>query len=271
MYQICLVSDGTGETASVMVRAALVQYTNKKINLVRHKNVRTQEQVKILIEQVKKDQGFIVHTIVEDQLRSQITGMAQENKIPCVDLLGPLLTQLNKYLNVSYEKKQVGILRALDERYFKRIEAIEYTVKHDDGKCLEDLEEADIVLVGISRTSKTPLSVFLSHKGWKVANIPLVFENPLPECLFQIDQRKIAGLIINEENLHRIRRQRLTKFGQDPGSAYASREYIAREIESATILFRKNRKWPVFDVTDRALEETAGEILHLISMRRKIF
>ena len=270
MHTVYLISDGTGETASVMVRAALVQYSDKDISVVRHNKVRTEKQVQLLLKQVEECKGFVVHTIVEDQLRSWITEMAMERKIPCVDLLGTLLGELNKYLGVSSDDNQVGLLRTINKRYFKRIEAIEYTVKHDDGKTMANLEEADIVLVGISRTSKTPLSIFLSHKGWKVANIPLVFESPLPKQLFQIDQRKIAGLIIDEESLYRIRRQRLRKFGQDPGGEYASRSYIAREIESAKALFKKHRRWPVFDVTDRALEETASEILRIVTTRMNI-
>jgi regulator of PEP synthase PpsR (kinase-PPPase family) len=155
----------------------------------------------------------------------------------------------------------------VDEKYFKRIEAIEYTVRHDDGKILGDLDQADIVLIGISRTSKTPLSIFLSHKGWKVANVPLVINTPLPEELFKIDQRKVVGLMIDGDTLLRIRRKRLEKFGQDPGGEYASTRYIEQEMEYAQALFKKNRKWPVFNVTDRALEETAAEILRIVASR----
>jgi regulator of PEP synthase PpsR (kinase-PPPase family) len=151
--------------------------------------------------------------------------------------------------------------------YFKRIEAIEYTVRHDDGKTLNELDKADIVLVGISRTSKTPLSIFLSHKGWKVANIPLVPGSPLPLQLFKIDQRKIIGLIIDIDSLQRIRKNRLEKFGQDSGGEYASIQQILKEIEYAENLFKQNKRWPVFNVTERALEETASEIVRLIASR----
>src|SRR5690606_17116586 len=135
---------------------------------------------------------------------------------------------------------------------------------------LNDLDLADIILVGISRTSKTPLSVFLSHKGWKVANIPLVLNTPLPEQLFKVDQRKIVGLNIDNEVLYRIRRKRLEKFGQDPGSEYASHDHIAKEIEYAWSIFKQNRRWPVFDVTDRALEETAAEIIRIVATRMNL-
>jgi [pyruvate, water dikinase]-phosphate phosphotransferase / [pyruvate, water dikinase] kinase len=129
------------------------------------------------------------------------------------------------------------------------------------------LNEADIILVGISRTSKTPLSIFLSHKGWKVANFPLVLNSALPKELFAVDQRRIVGLLIDTDSLSKIRRNRLEKFGQDPGGEYARLTYIEKEIEYAQELFKQNRRWPVFNVTERALEETAAEIVRVISSR----
>jgi len=140
-------------------------------------------------------------------------------------------------------------------------------VKNDDGKTLTELGKADIILLGISRTSKTPLSIFLSHKGWKVANIPIVLNQPLPEELFKVDQRKIVGLSIDEASLQRIRKIRLEKFGQDPGGEYASIAHILKEIEYSQDLFKQNRRWPVFNVTDRALEETATEITRIVATR----
>ncbi|MCB0356238.1 MAG: kinase/pyrophosphorylase [Bdellovibrionales bacterium] len=265
---IYIISDGTGETASTMIRAALVQYADKSVNIVRCKNVRTEEQMEAVIEQVYENQGIIVHTVVSDGLREKIQESAADKGLQCIDLLGPLLFELNKYFGVTDVVKTAGLLRSTDERYFKRIEAIEYTVKHDDGKLLTDLDQADIVLVGISRTSKTPLSIFLSHKGWKVANIPLVLNQPLPEELFKIDQKKIVGLIIDNDSLHRIRRKRLEKFGQDPGGEYASMNHISQELDYALNLFKQNRRWPVFNVTDRALEETASEIIKIVASRQ---
>ncbi len=265
---IFIISDGTGETAATMVRAAVVQFPNQEVNITRAKNVRTKNQVEKIIEQIDQQKGFLVHTVVSPALSTEIIDQAARRNIPCVDLLGPLLTELNQYLGVKDSLFQAGILRsAIGDRYKKRIEAIEYTVRHDDGKLNTDLDEADIILVGISRTSKTPLSIFLSHKGWKVANIPLVLTSTLPEELFTIDQRKIVGLIIDEEILYKIRRKRLEKFGQDPGGEYASLDYITKELEYAKTVFKKNRKWPVFNVTDRALEETASEIIKVVSSR----
>ncbi|RYZ72415.1 MAG: kinase/pyrophosphorylase [Proteobacteria bacterium] len=263
---VFLLSDGTGETAAVMTRAALVQYDQIDINLVRYKNVRSDAQIEGAINEAFEQGGIIVHTVVSPSMRAKITELAAAKNLQSVDLLGPLLNALDRYFGVLSDG-QAGLLRTVDERYFKRIEAIEYTVKHDDGKTLHDLDQADIVLVGISRTSKTPLSIFLSHKGWKVANIPLVMESPLPEQLFKVDQRKVVGLIIDADSLSRIRRNRLEKFGTDPGGEYASSAYIQREIEFAQDLYKKNKRWPVFNVTERALEETAAEITRIVSSR----
>jgi regulator of PEP synthase PpsR (kinase-PPPase family) len=265
-WTIYILSDGTGETAATMIRAALVQYANKDINIVRCKNIRTEAQAEAIIDECFERRGFIAYTVAIPSMRKKIHELTNAKGIPSYDLLGPLLNTLDTFFgdaNIS----SVNALRTVDESYFRRIEAIEYTVKHDDGKTLTHLNKADIVLVGISRTSKTPLSIFLSHKGWKVANVPLVLNTPLPEELFKVDQRRVVGLIIDIESLHRIRKNRLEKFGQDTGGEYASISHIVKEIEYAHQIFKQNKRWPVFNVTERALEETAGEIVRIISAR----
>lgn len=267
---IFILSDGTGETASTMIRAALVQYSDLEINIVRCKNIRTEEQIDSLMEDVVARHGIVVFTMVSPQMSRKVLETTAQKGVLAVDLMGPLLTTLDNYLGRTSSGHQAGLLRAVDEQYFKRIEAIEFTVKHDDGKTLTHLAQADIVLVGISRTSKTPLSIFLSHKGWKVANIPLVLNTPPPEELFKIDQRRVVGLTIDPNSLTRIRKKRLEKFGQDPGGEYANIAHIQKEIEFARELFKKNKKWPVFDVTDRALEETAAEIVRVVASRLDI-
>jgi regulator of PEP synthase PpsR (kinase-PPPase family) len=267
---IYIISDGTGETATTMIRAALVHYSTKNVNIIRCKNVRTEEQVDAVIEQVHQNRGMIIHTVVSDSLREKIKDSSLGKNIQCLDLLGPILEELNIYFGEKHTVRTAGLLRSVDERYFKRIEAIEYTVKHDDGKLLTDLDNADIILVGISRTSKTPLSIFLSHKGWKVANVPLVLNQTLPHELFKVDQKKIVGLIIDSDSLFRIRRKRLEKFGQDPASEYASLSHISQEIDYALDIYKQNRKWPIFNVTDRALEETAAEIIRIVASRQGI-
>jgi regulator of PEP synthase PpsR (kinase-PPPase family) len=265
-FTIYILSDSTGETAATMIRAALVQYSQREINIIRCKNVRTESQVESIVEECFQNRGMIVYTVAPPQMRAKIRELASGKGIPFFDLLGPLLGTLDTYFGINSENN-VGALRVVDEMYFKRIEAIEYTVKHDDGKTFSELDKADIVLVGISRTSKTPLSIFLSHKGWKVANVPLVLDTPLPEDLSKVDQRRIVGLIIDIDSLQRIRKNRLEKFGQDTGGEYASLSHISKEIEFAERIFKQNRRWPVFNVTERALEETASEIVRIIAAR----
>jgi len=263
---IYIISDGTGETAATIIRAALVQYQKADIQIVRCKNVRTEAQAESLIEECFERRGMVIYTVASPQMRSKIKELSTFKGLLSFDLLGPLLETLDQYFGVT-SGSRVNILRNTDEMYFKRIEAIEYTVKHDEGKCLNDLDKADIILVGISRTSKTPLSIFLSHKGWKVANVPLVPGSPVPEELFKVDQKRVVGLIIDMESLQRIRKNRLEKFGQDTGGEYASLSQISKEIEFAEALYKQNRRWPVFNVTERALEETASEIVRVIAAR----
>ena len=266
-FSLFIISDGTGETAAVMVRAALVQYADREVHIVRYKNIRSEEQIIPIVDEAFERRGLIVYTLVSQQLRRKIHEIALSKGLPALDLLGPILNTLDGFFGGAAHSGQAGLLRAVDEQYYKRIEAIEFTVKHDDGKTFSQLEKADIILVGISRTSKTPLSIFLSHKGWKVANIPLVLNQSLPPELFKVDQRKVVGLIIDIESLQRIRKNRLEKFGQDPGGEYASLSHIAKEIEYATDIFKKNKRWPVFNVTERALEETAAEITKIVASR----
>lgn len=264
---IFIISDGTGETAMTMTRAALVQYADLDLQMIRFKNVRSEAQVESIMDQARDRHAIVIHTIVSPSLRKKLFQIAAASSLLHVDLLGPLLDQLDHHFGRTSTQGTAGLLHSVDERYFKRIEAIEYTVKHDDGKTLSDLDQADIILIGISRTSKTPLSIFMSHKGWKVANIPLVKQVPVPTELFKADQRKVVALTIDPDSLQRIRRNRLEKFGQDPGGEYARMEKINEEIEWANDLYKQNKRWPVFNVTDRALEETAAEITRLVSSR----
>ena len=256
---IFVLSDGTGETADQMIKAALVQYVRDGLKIVRYKNVRTESQVASIFEEAHQLRALLVYTVVSDNLRTFIRKLSEQSGVPSVDLLGPLMERLSTFLTKD-PHSQPGLFHQVNEYYFRRIEAIEFTVKHDDGRYAENLRDADLILVGLSRTSKTPLSVYLSYKGWKVANVPVVKGIPLPEKLFGTDQRKIIGLIIDPQTLVSIRRERLLKMGEDPTGEYASLEHVVEEIEYCKEIFRKNRRWPVFDVTGKALEETATEI-----------
>jgi regulator of PEP synthase PpsR (kinase-PPPase family) len=260
---IYVISDGTGETADQMIKAALLQYVREGLKIVRFKNIRTEIQVRSIFEEAHAVKAMVVYTVVSDNLRKFIDSTSQQTGVPAVDLLGPLLEKLSRYLKRNAET-QPGLFHQVNENYFKRIEAIEFTVKHDDGKYADSLDRADIILVGLSRTSKTPLSVYLSYKGWKVANVPLVKDIEPPAELFQTDQRKIIGLLIEPETLVKIRRERLVKMGESPSGDYASLNHVVAEIEFCKEIFRRNRRWPVFDITGKALEETASEVERVI-------
>jgi len=266
-HRIIILSDGTGETAAQMTKAAMVQFSRHDVYFVRYKNVRNESQIEAICEDAAVAKDLIVYTIVSPQLREFLVKRAREKTIPCVDLLGPLLVGLASYF--GYQPKSIaGLLHDVNEQYFHRIEAMEYTIAHDDGKDLTGLEKADVVILGISRTSKTPLSMYLSHQGWKVANIPMIRGFEVPKELYAIDQKRVIGLTIDPENLATIRRNRLERLGQDKGGEYADPDKVNDEIEFANEIFRANRRWPVFNVTGKALEETASEIIKLMASRR---
>lgn len=260
-----ILSDGTGETASAVTRAALVQYKQDHVNIIRCQNVRTIQQAESVLNKIHKKKSLLIYTLVLPEVRTMIEKTCKKKSIPYVDLLGPLLKNFDATLE-SHAEKKPGLLRSVDEDYFKRIEATDFSLRHDDGKSLNQLKNADIVLVGVSRTSKTPLSIYLSFRGWKVANVPLVLGIPLTKNLMEVDHRRIIGLTIDADNLIRIRKNRLKKFGWNFNREYTDRAHILKEMDYAREIFEK-RRWPVVNVTDRALEETAGEVIRIIRAR----
>ena len=261
-----IMSDGTGETASAVAKAVLVQYKQDQVNIIRHQNIRTTEQALSTMNNIQgKEKQLLIYTIVLPEVRDMIQKICKKKKIDAVDLLGDLFKHFDGVLESNAEKKP-GLLRSVDENYFKRIEATDFSLQLDDGKSVKRLKDADIVLVGVSRTSKTPLSIYLSFKGWKVANVPLVLGIPLPKDLADVDYRKIIGLTIDINNLIRIRKNRLKKFGWNFNREYADKAHILKEMEYSRETFEKHR-WPVVNVTDRALEETAGEVIRIIRAR----
>lgn len=266
-YRIILLSDGTGETAAQMAKAAMVQFGSKNVYFTRYKNVRMESQIEAICEDAAVNQDLLVYTLVSPALRAFLANKAREKSIPCVDLLGPILVGLASYFGFQ-PKSVAGLLHDVNESYFERIAAMEYTIAHDDGRELVGLEKADLIILGISRTSKTPLSMYLSHQGWRVANIPLIQGFEVPKEILAVDQRRVIGLTIDAQDLATIRRARLERLGQDKGGEYADPEKVNEEIEYANRIFRRNRRWPVFNVTGKALEETASEIIKLMASRR---
>ena len=266
--RIIVLSDVTGETAAQITRAAMLQFSDKEIYFTRYKNIRTKAQVESIFEDAAIHHDMVVYTIVSTELRDFITQKAVEKNVTCIDILGPLLNSMSAFFNLT-PKATPGLFHQVNDKYFKRIEAMEYTIAHDDGKDLTNLDSAEIILLGISRTSKTPLSMYLSHQGWKVCNVPLIKDFELPPEIIAADQKKIICLTISADALTTIRKARLERLGQEEGGEYASIDKVLDEIEYADQLFRKNKRWPVFNVTGKALEETASEIIKLMVARRK--
>lgn len=262
---IYLLSDATGETAEKMVLAALTQFRDKPVRMTRINNVRTKNQVYEALDDALNNHGLVVYTIVNRELAQLVHDECDGLGLVSIDLLTPLLLKVAHYLGRS-PKETPGLLHGVDEAYFRRIEAIEFTVKHDDGQEPRNLYLADIILVGISRTSKTPLSIYLAHRGWKVANVPLVNGIDLPQQLFEIDPKKIAALVIDPQRLVEVRAARLRNLGQDPRAAYADYEEIEEELKHAKKLFRKY-PWVVIDVSSKAVEETANEVLVRLGLK----
>lgn len=267
--KIIILSDGTGETATALCKATLTQFPNSEVVFTRYKNIRSVEQVEAILNEAALHHDLVAHTIVQKELRDKVLEITKSLNIRGLDLIGGAIQEFSEYFNMEPESEP-GLLHAVNQDYFDKVSAMEFTLEHDDGKNIHALEEADVILLGVSRTSKTPLSVYLSQHGLKVINIPIINQSPLPDKIYEIDQRKIFALTIDPEALIEIRRKRLIRLGaKEHLGDYASEEKIIEEIEWATNIFKKNKRWPVYNVTNKALEETASDILKLINMRRR--
>lgn len=264
---IFIVSDGIGTTAQAAVEAALVQFPGVDFDVRRYPGVRTREQVLEVVEEAARVDGIIVHTIVIVEVRRLLLRECRQRLIDHVDLLGPLLGQISQKIG-KRPLLRPGVARGIDAEYFHRVDAIQYAVRHDDGQGLDTLDEADIVLVGVSRTSKTPLSVYLSMSGWKVANVPIVLGVPPPRQLEEIDQSKIVGLIIDKDELVRIRQHRLQALGASLDGEYADPEKVAEELAHFRRIARRGRPWPLVNITGKSIEETAKEVISIIQRER---
>ncbi len=265
-WEVFLLSDSTGETAESMVQAALSQFHEKPAILRRFSNVRSKNQIYEILDQALASQALVVFTLVNSELAQMAYEECDALGLACHDLLTPLLRRLAEQLGHS-PQEMPGLLHGMDEEYFRRIDAVEFTVKHDDGQECRNLHKADIVLAGVSRSSKTPVSIYLAHRGWKVANVPIVAGIDPPPELLKVDPSRVAGLIIEPQRLHEMRAARLVNMGQNPRTEYADYERIEEEIRAARRLFRKQR-WTIIDVSTKAIEETANEILHKLKLNR---
>lgn len=260
-----VVSDATAETAERVLRAALVQFHEADPKIRIFSLIRRDEEIIEVLDKARQADALIVHTFVNADQRALLEERAQAFDLKTVDLIGHLMGRLGHFLGQEPTGRP-GQGR-LNRSYFERIEAVEFAVKHDDGQATQGLHRADVVLVGLSRTSKTPLSTYLAQRGLKVANIPIVLGLPLPRDLQKIDQNKVFGLTINAGALIRIRKARLLALNMPEDTDYARRDHIVAELDYARKIFDQNPSWPVIDVSERAIEETAAILLRIREAR----
>jgi regulator of PEP synthase PpsR (kinase-PPPase family) len=264
--RIDILSDSTGETAEKVVRAAMLQFPQAGIHIRLHSRVRTREAVLPVLQNAARDAALVVFTVVSPELREYIHAQSFELKIESVDLIGALIGKLAFFVERQPINMPSGQL-PLTEEYFRRIEAVEFAVKSDDGKEPRNFKKADLVLCGVSRTCKTPLSTLLAQRGLKVANQPIVLGVRVPPELDEAPQEKIVGLTIGADHLVEIRKARLRQLGMPVEAGHALREQIKNELEYARHVFAQHPHWPVVDVTGRAIEETAVIVLESLKER----
>ena len=257
---IFVISDATGSTAEMVVRAALLQFGERPARLRIFPQVRTHGQLDDLLSVAAEVRPLLVYTLVHPGLRDALHLRSEELGLPTVDLFSLLLVRLSNFLNRP-PSAQPGLHLRMDEDYFRRIEAVEFAVQNDDGQRLHNIDKADIVLVGVSRTSKTPVSAVLASRGYKVANIPLVPGIPPPPAIFELPPGKVFALTIDPLKLLEIRRSRLAAMGVEGSGDYANRRQVIEEVRWALQLYRQQTSWPILDVTHQAIEETAAEVL----------
>jgi regulator of PEP synthase PpsR (kinase-PPPase family) len=262
---ILLVSGGAGASGDQLVRTALAQFPNAEVTITIVPQIRQPEQLEQVIAQASTTGAIIVHTLVDTALRARLVQLAHDHHIPHIDLIGALLNHLQLHLRQA-PLEQPGRYRKLRERDLKRIEAIEFAVEHDDGQRIHELARAEVVLTGVSRVGKTPLSVYLSTMGWKVANVPLVKDINPPPALFEIDHRRVIGLTIDAGQLVAYRQRRQHHLGTSSISPYSEPQELVEELEFAQRVFRQGQ-FAVVNMTDKPVEEGAHEIANLITRK----
>jgi len=258
---IYVISDATGQSGLHILRAALVQFEQARARISLFHDIDSKSELKKILDQAREAKALIAFTFVKMEMRNYTAEYCRKHTILYLDILGPLISNLSAYLRQE-PLETPSLLRKVDERYFKRIDAIEFTLGHDDGRDAERLKEADIVIVGLSRSSKTPTSFYLAQEGYKVANVPIVPEVPLPEELFKIDQEKIVCLFIDPEVLQKVRSVRQKHSNLKP--SYSDLKKIFAESEYIHDLLKKHRSWKTVDTTNKSIEETAWEIIHKV-------
>jgi regulator of PEP synthase PpsR (kinase-PPPase family) len=267
-FHLHLISDSTGETLITVARAAAAQYAN--VHPVEHvfPAVRTSKQLDRVLSEIENEPGIVLYTLLDEALVGRLEGKCEELGVPCRSILGPVLRVFQSYLGTETTQK-VGAQHILNAEYFKRIDALNYTMMHDDGQLIDEFESADVVLVGVSRTSKTPTSIYLANRGVKTGNYPLVPNVPVPSALEKLIKPLVVGLYASPERIVQIRQNRLLGLNAHrDDDQYIDRQAVAEEIASSRRLASKHN-WPLIDVTRRSIEETAAMIISLLAERRR--
>ena len=268
-YQIYLISDSTGETLDRIFTAIKAQFTNINYKIHTYSFTRTENQVlKILLDAQKNPNPIILYSIVDSSLAKHLAKNSEEKKIPCFGVLGELILSFSKLLNQKASHQPSG-QHELNDEYYKRIEAIQFTMNHDDGNLVKEIKKSDIILLGVSRTSKTPTSIYLANKGFKTSNIPLVNENSVPEILKKEPNTFcVVGLSTEPERLADIRKNRMNTLKETENKSYTNIDNIKKEVEDAKRTFKKY-KWPMIDVTRKSVEETAASIIKIYEIYKQ--
>ena len=266
-FHLHLISDSTGETVSSITRSVMSQFDDIKYEEHTWSLIRTNGQMQRVIEGIRETPGIVMYTILNDDLQKLLREVCKELKIPCVPVLARAINELSNYVGRNVKTPIVGRQHELDDEYFARVEAVNYTIAHDDGINTEDLEDADVVLCGVSRTSKTPTCIYLSYRGIAAANVPFVIGCPLPDILFKLKKPLVVGLVISPERLLSIRKSRLVSLQEDRDTSYVDIDSIKNEVIEARKLFNK-QKWPILDVTRKSVEETTALIFQFLSKHR---
>jgi hypothetical protein len=263
-YMIYIISDSIGETAEYVARATAAQF-DKEYEIIKYPFIREASQIEEIVEDAKHHESIVLYTTVIDEFRDLLIRRCKELNISCIDVMSTAMLAFQNFLGVE-PKHEPGIIRRLDEKYFKKVEAIEFAVKYDDGKDPRGIKKADVILLGVSRTSKTPLSMYLANKNLKVANVPLVPEVPVPKEVYEIPKERIIGLTTNPIKLNEIRQERLKALGLSDTATYANLDRILEELDYADKIM-KELSCPIIDVATKAVEETANIIIEIMRER----
>ena len=266
-FHLHLVSDATGETLNTVARAATAQYSTFRPIEHIYALIRTTKQLSRVLDQIAEQPGIVLYTIITPGLRAQLEQRCAELALPCISILDPVISIISQYLNAE-TTPQVGGQHVLNAEYFRRMEALQFAMNHDDGQSTDDLEIADVVILGVSRTSKTPTSIYLAQRGIRCANVPVVPSIPLPETLFNLKRPLVVGLIASAERIAQIRRQRLLGLNENRETDYADPRFITQEVVHMKSICSRS-DWPLIDVTRRSVEETAASILNLLAEHQK--